>query len=146
MSTGVTGRGTTHRRPAHAPGAGTNSNVGVDGAYALSERWRLLAGIEVTRWSQGVRASPIVNRRFDNALMAGVMYDFSPEHVPWPDAKPLRLRAYAGRATECDVAKVVRLVCTSTQTRDETRVFAVELGRPFVERLNGWPFDVVGYV
>ena len=136
----------TPLRPAYEPGAGTNSTIGVYGAYALSERWRLLAGIEVTRWSQGVRASPIVTRRFDNALMAGVMYDFSPEHVPWPDAKPLRLRAYAGRATECDVAKVVRLVCTSTQTRDETRVFAVELGRPFVERLNGWPFDVVGYV
>ena len=143
---GVRPEEATPLRPAYEPGAGTNSRIGLYGAYALTERWRLLAGIDATRWSRGVRASPIVNRRIGTAVMAGLMYDFSPEHVPWPDAKPLRVRAYAGRATECDVAKVVRLVCTSTQTRDQTRVLALELGRPFIERLNGWPFDVVGYV
>jgi len=75
-----------------------------------------------------------------------LMYDFSPEHKPWPEKRPLLVRAFTGRATECDVAKVVRLVCTSLQTRDQTRVTSIEVGRPFIERLNGWPFDIVGYV
>jgi outer membrane protein len=38
------------------------------------------------------------------------------------------------------------LKCTSTNTVDRTRVSSIELGRPFVERLNGWPLDFVGYV
>lgn len=32
------------------------------------------------------------------------------------------------------------------QTRDQTRIVSVEIGRPFIERLNGWPLDFVGYV
>jgi MipA family protein len=41
---------------------------------------------------------------------------------------------------------VMRLSCTSTKTSDQTRVSAVEVGRPFIERLNGWPLDVIGYL
>jgi outer membrane protein len=74
------------------------------------------------------------------------MYDFSPQQKPWADSKPLLWRAYAGKGTECDVAKVVRLVCTSTNTQDNTRIYGVDVGRMFVERLNGWNFDVAGYV
>ena len=133
-------------RPAYRPGAGVNLQFGLYAAYALSERWRLLAGFSATRWPKGVRASPIVADYSERAVMLGLMYDFSPQHKPWPEKTPLLVRAYAGRATECDVAKVVRLVCTSTQTRDQTRVASVEIGRPFIERLNGWPFDIVGYV
>ena len=143
---GVRPEEATATRPAYAPGSGANLQLGLYGAYALTERWRLVAGLGTTHWSKGVRGSPIVDGRAQNAVVLGLMYDFSPGHQAWPEGRPLRVRAYAGRATECDVAKVVRLVCTSTQTRDETRVQAVELGRPFVERLNGWPFDVVGYV
>lgn len=136
----------TAMRPAYQPGAGVNLQLGLYGAYALSKRWRLLAGVSATRWPQGVRASPIVADRTQTALMLGLMYDFSPEHKPWPEAKPLLVRLAAGRATDCDVAKVVRLTCTSTQTRDQTRIASVEVGRHFIERLNGWPFDIVGYV
>lgn len=136
----------TAARPAYQPGAGVNMQFGLYGGYALSERWRLIAGISTTRWSQGVRTSPIVAARTETALTFGLMYDFSPEQKPWPEAKPLLVRLAAGQATDCDVGKVVRLACTSTQTRDQTRVLSVELGRPFIERLNGWPFDVVGYV
>lgn len=143
---GVRPQEATALRPAYRPGAGVNSQAGLYGAYALSERWRLLAGIGATRWSQGVRASPIVNRRFESSVVLGVMYDFSPGHAPWPQARPLLVRAYTGRATECDVAKVVRLACTSLQTQDQTRVAALEIGRPFIERLNGWPLDIAGYV
>ncbi len=38
------------------------------------------------------------------------------------------------------------LKCFSTNTVDQTRVTSLELGRPFVEGLNGWPLDFVGYV
>jgi outer membrane protein len=136
----------TAMRPAYEPGAGVNLQLGLYGAYALSNRWRLLAGVSATRWSQGVRASPIVTDRTQTALTLGLMYDFSPEHKPWPETRPLLVRLAAGQATDCDVAKVVRLACTSTQTRDQTRIASVEVGRPFIERLNGWPFDIVGYV
>jgi outer membrane protein len=50
-------------RPSHAPGAGINAEHGLFGAYRLSERWRLLDGISVTRWPDGVRESPIVHGR-----------------------------------------------------------------------------------
>jgi outer membrane protein len=133
-------------RPAYEPGAGVNVLLGLYGSYPLSERWRLLAGVSTTRWPKSVRASPTVADRNAHAVTLGLIYDFSPEHLPWPEKKPLLVRAYAGRATECDVAKVARLVCTSMQTRDQTRVASLEIGRPFVERLNGWPFDIVGYV
>src|SRR6185295_2996143 len=93
----------TAERPAYDPGAGANLQFGLYGAYPLSERWRLLAGVSATRWSKGVRGSPIVSDNGERALMLGLMYDFSPEHKPWPERKPLLVRAYAGRATECDV-------------------------------------------
>lgn len=143
---GVRANEATASRPAYEPGAGVNLQFSLYGAYALSERWRLLAGVSATRWPKGVRGSPVVEDRSERALMLGLMYDFSPDHKPWPEKKPLLVRAYAGRATECDVAKVVRLVCTSTQTRDQTRVASIEIGRPFIERLNGWPFDIAGFV
>lgn len=136
----------TAARPAYAPGGGANLQLGLHGAYALSERWRVLAGVSTTRWPQAVRASPIVAGGTETAFTLGLMYDFSPEHKPWPDAKPVIVKLSAGQATDCDVAKVVRLVCTSTQTRDQTRIFSAELGRPFIEGLNGWPLDFVGYV
>lgn len=136
----------TPQRRAYAPGAGTNLQLGLQGAVELSERWRLLAGISATRWPQSVRSSPIVDGRTEVALTLGLMYDFSPERKPWPDEKPLRVRLGAGKATDCDVAKTARLACTSTQTRDQTRVSMVEIGRPFIEGLHDWPLDFVGYV
>ena len=136
----------TATRPAYDPGSGVNLQLGLYGAYGLSERWRLLAGVSATRRPQGVRSSPVVDGRTETALMLGLMYDFSPEHKAWPEARPLRVRLATGRATDCDVAKVVRLACTSTQTRDQTRINAVEIGRPFIEALHGWPLDFVGYV
>jgi outer membrane protein len=136
----------TATRAAYRPGSGVNLEAGLYGTYALTERLRLLAGISATRWPQGVRASPIVADRTQTALTVGLMYDFSPDHKPWPEARPLLVRIGAGKASDCDVAKVVRLVCTSTQTRDQTRIGFVEIGKPFIERLNGWPLDIVGYV
>jgi outer membrane protein len=136
----------TALRPAYEPGSGNNLQLGLYGTYAITKGWRMLAGFSSTRWPSGVRGSPIVNGRTQNALMLGVLYDFAPDHEAWPDKRPLLVRVLAGRASDCDVAKIARLACTSTQTQDGTRIASVELGRPFIEGVRGWPLDLVGYV
>lgn len=137
---------TTPLRPAYAPGAGVNAQAGLYASYGLSERWRLLAGIGVTRWASGVRHSPIVDDRAQVSGTLGLMYDFSPEHEPWPEKKPLIVKLMHGKSTDCTLVKVALLTCTSTSSGDQTTVTGFEVGRPFVEGLNGWPLDFVGYV
>ena len=143
---GVRPEEATPQRPAYAPGAGVNAEAGLYATYALTERWRLLAGVTSTRWSHGVRESPIVQSRFDTQATVGLLYDFSPRHEPWPEAEPLRMRVLAGKGSDCGVWKIVRLVCTSTTTPDRTRIAAAEVGRPFIIGLNGWPLDFVGWL
>ncbi len=133
-------------RPAYQPGSGVNRQVGLYGTYSLTERWRLLLGIAATRWAKGVRNSPIVDDRVQLSTVLGLMYDFSPEHAIWPENKPLIVKVMYGKSTDCNLITTMRLACTSTTTSDQTRVSAVEVGRPFIERLNGWPLDFVGYV
>ena len=74
------------------------------------------------------------------------MYDFSPEHAIWPDNNPLIVKVMYGKSTDCNLISVMEFSCASTRTADQTRVSAIEVGRPFVERLNGWPLDFVGYL
>ena len=136
----------TLTRLAYEPGGGVNAELALSAAYRLSERWRLIGGVAATRWASGVRASPIVENRTQLAGHLGLAYDFSPEHDAWPEGRPLIVKLLYGKATDCDVAQVMLLKCTSTTTVDQTRVAGIELGRPFVERLNGWPLDFVGYV
>lgn len=132
-------------RPAHAPGAGVNTQLGLYSRYDLSARWRMLAGLSLTRWSGGVRASPIVDDRTQLSGFLGLAYDFSPESRPWGERTPLIVKAFAGRSTDCNLVPIMRLSCTSTDTVDRTRIWGAEIGRPFIERLNGWPLDFVGY-
>jgi outer membrane protein len=136
----------TTTRAAYDPGGGVNTELGLSAVYRLSERWRLTGGVSATRWASSVRASPIVENRTQLAGHLGLAYDFSPEHDAWPEGRPLIVKALYGKATDCDVAQVMLLKCTSTNTVDQTRVTGIELGRPFIERLNGWPLDFVGYV
>ena len=143
---GVRSSEATTTRAAYDPGSGVNAELGLSAVYRLSERWRLMGGVSATRWSSGVRASPIVENRTQLAGHLGLAYDFSPGHDAWPEGRPLIVKALYGKATDCDVAQVMLLKCSSTNTVDQTRVTGIELGRPFVERLNGWPLDFVGYV
>ena len=136
----------TATRPAYEPGSGVNAEFGLSAVYPLSERWRLIGGVSAKRWSSGVRASPIVENRTQLAGLLGLAYDFSPDHDAWPEGRPLIVKVLHGKSTDCDVAKVMLLRCFSTDTADQTRVTSIELGRPFIERLNGWPLDFVGYV
>ncbi|MDD5249545.1 MAG: MipA/OmpV family protein [Rhodocyclaceae bacterium] len=136
----------TAARPAYEPGSGINGELGLSAVYRLSERWRLLGGLSATRWSSGVRASPIVEDRTQLAAQLGLAYDFSPSHEAWPEGRPLIVKVLYGKSSDCDVAKVMLLKCFSTDTADQTRITSIELGRPFIERVNGWPLDFVGYV
>ena len=135
----------TTTRPAYEPGSGVNAEFGLFAAYRLSERWRLIGGVSAKRWSSGVSASPIVEDRKQLAGQLGLAYDFSPEHDAWPERRPLIVKMLHGNSTGCDVAKVMLLNCFSTNTIDQTRVTSIEVGRPFIEHLNGWPLDFVGY-
>lgn len=143
---GVRSSEATAARPAYEPGAGVNAELGMSAVYRLSERWRVIGGVSAKRWSSGVRASPIVEDRIQMSGLLGLAYDFSPEHDAFPDGRPLIVKVLHGTSTDCDVAKVMLLQCFSTDTVDQTRVTAIELGRPFIERLNGLPLDFVGYV
>lgn len=136
----------TAARPAYEPGRGVNAEIGLSAVYRISERWRLLGGISARRLSAGIRTSPIVQDRTQIAGLLGLAYDFSPDHDAWPEGRPLIVKGLYGKATDCDFAKVMLLKCFSTSTVDNTRITAIELGRPFIERLNGWPLDFVGYL
>jgi outer membrane protein len=136
----------TATRAAYSPGSGVNAELSLSAIYRLSERWRVIGGVAATRWASGVRNSPIVENRMQLAGQLGLAYDFSPKQDAWPEGRPVIVKVLSGKATDCDVAKIMLLRCFSTNTVDHTRIAAVELGRPFVERLNGWPLDFVGYV
>ncbi len=133
-------------RPAYRPGSGVNTRIGLDARYDLSERWRLLAGVAATRWASGVRTSPIVDNRLQISGFLGVAYDFEKEQKVWEEHLPLIVRVLDGHETDCNLLPVMRLSCTSTSSTNGTKVSAIELGRPFIERLKGWPLDFVGYV
>ncbi len=136
----------TASRPAYNPGSGINTEFGLSAVYKVSARWKLLGGLSVKRLSLGIRSSSIVEDRPQLAGLLGVAYDFSPDHDAWPDGRPLIVKGSYGKSTNCDFAKVMLLKCFSTTTTDNTRIAALELGRPFIERLNGLPLDFVGYL
>src|ERR1700682_888884 len=93
-------------RPQYSAGAGIAPEIGLYGAYSLSERWRVLAGYTISRWPASVAGSPIVEQRYMRQLTVGLMYDLSPEHEAWPEKRPLIVRAYNGDSTDCHVLVV----------------------------------------
>jgi outer membrane protein len=125
---------------------GVAPEIGLYAAYNLSERMRLLAGYTITRWPGAVSQSPVVDTRTTKQLTLGLMYDLSPDHEAWPSRRPFIVRAYNGDSTDCNVAHVAMLRCASTHTKDRTGVAGFDVGRPFIDRLNGWPIDLAGFV
>jgi outer membrane protein len=143
---GVRDAEATPDRPAYSPGSGVNAQGGLYASYDLSARWRLLAGVYATHWSSGVRHSPIVDDRLQLGGSLGLMYDFTPDHEAWPDRRPFVAKVFTGKSTDCNLAPTIALACRSTNTEDGTSLTGIEVGRPFVERLEGWPVDFVGYL
>ncbi len=133
-------------RPAYVAGSGLNLELAVYASYPLSKNWQLLGGISATQWAGSVRSSPIVENRLQTAATLGLLYDHSPQAEAGSASRPLWVKVYTGKASECDVLQVVLLRCTSTNTPEGTRVASVEVGRTLIERLYGWNVDIAGYV
>jgi outer membrane protein len=133
-------------RPAYVAGSGLNLELALYATYPLSRHWQLLGGVSATQWAGSVRASPIVENRLQAAATLGLLYEHSPQADAWSESRPLWVKLYYGKASECDVAQIVQLACTSTSTPEDTRVASIELGRTLIERLNGWNMDIAGYV
>ena len=129
-------------RPGYEPGAGGEAQFDLYAIYRVTGAWYAVGGLTLTRRSSGVRKSPIVEDRVQPGAFAGVMYDFSPQTRQWPEGRPAIARVFYGPSSECDMLQIVRLNCTKTHTQDQTSVAGYEIGRPLVQRLNGWPLDV----
>ena len=130
-------------RPAYAPGAGGEAQLDLYAIYRLTRAWYAVGGLTLTRRPSSVRSSPIVEGdRVQAGAFAGVMYDFSPQTRQWPEGRPTIARVFYGASSDCDMLQIMRLACTSTHTQDTTSVAGYEIGRPLVQRLNGWPLDV----
>ncbi|MDR3395214.1 MAG: MipA/OmpV family protein, partial [Parasulfuritortus sp.] len=136
-------------RPAYAPGAGIDTSLALYGSYDLSERWRLLGGVSVTRLSGGVRASPIVQQGVYPAVFVGAAYDFGSREKAWEGtSSPTYVKVLQGAAAAdgCHLIRIMTLQCASIDNVHPTSVTGVQIGKPFIEQLNGWPLDFVGYV
>jgi outer membrane protein len=133
-------------RPAYLPGSGVDYTLGLFAYYEMSLRWRLLGGVGVTWLDGGVRRSPLVDDKVAPNAMIGAAYDFG-SHKPYSaPGLPVHMKIHGGRATECNFLPAATFRCGSTRTRDDTRIGGVDVGRPLVERVNGWPLDFVAYL
>ncbi|MGZ3181309.1 MAG: MipA/OmpV family protein [Telluria sp.] len=143
---GVRPEEATPARPAYVAGAGTDWSLNLYSYYDLTERWRALGGIGFTHHSDQVRNSPVVDDKAQPSLNFGVAYDFG-NHEPYSaPATPLRMRLFAGRATECNFLPAVTLRCGSLRSQDDTRLYGFDIGRPLVEQVHGWPLDFAAAV
>jgi outer membrane protein len=143
---GVRDAEATAARPAYEAHGGIAPELGVFGAYRLSAGWRLLASATLARLPDTVAGSPIVKHRTLRTVTLGALYDFSSDYQESSVSRPLIARAFYGASSDCDVMKIATLRCTTTHTQDQTDVAGFELGRPFIQRLNGWPVDLAGFV
>ena len=139
----------TADRPAYAPGAGVNSQIGLYASYDLSQRWRLLAGASATYLGNSIKDSPIVQKRVLPALYIGAAYDFGGHKREWAEENsPTYVKVLYGKATEpsCHLAKIITARCFSTASVNPTSISGIQLGKPFINQVNGWPLDLAGYV
>ena len=136
-------------RPAYAPGAGVNSQIGLYGSYDVSTRWRLLGGVSATYLGGSVKDSPIVQKRVLPAVYIGAAYDFGGHKREWAEENsPTYFKALYGKAAEpsCHLAKIITARCASTDKVNPTSITGIQVGKPFINQLNGWPLDFAGYV
>jgi outer membrane protein len=136
-------------RPAYAPGAGVNTQIGLYASYDVSERWRLLGGVAATYLGRSVTDSPIIQKRVLPALYLGAAYDFGGHTREWAEeGTPTYFKALYGKAAEpsCHLAKIITARCFSTASTNATSISGIQVGRPFINKLNGWPLDFAGYV
>jgi outer membrane protein len=146
---GVRAGEATPERPAYAPGTGLNTSLGLFGSYDLTQRWRLLAGVSATVLDRKIKDSPIVQKRVLPGAYLGVAYDFGNHQREWAqDSSPTWFKLLYGKSTDdgCHLIKVLTAQCLSTATVNPTSISAIQIGKPFLENVNGWPVDIAGYV
>ena len=139
----------TASRAAYAPGAGVNTKIGLYASYDVSERWRLLGGLSATYLSDSAKNSPIIQKRVLPALYLGAAYDFGGHKREWAEENtPTYFKALYGQAAEpsCHLAKIITARCFSTASTNPTSISGIQVGKPFITQLNGWPLDFAGYV
>ena len=135
-------------RAAYAPGAGLNTSFGLFGSYDYSQRWRLLAGVSATLLDRKIKDSPIVQKRLLPGVYVGAAYDFGGHQREWAqDNSPTWFKLLYGRATEdgCHLLKIATAQCLTTAKVNPTSISAIQIGKPFLHNVNGWPLDFVGY-
>ena len=137
-------------RPAYTPGAGFQAQVGLFATRDMTQRWRLLTGVSATVLGTTVKDSPIVQKRVLPAVYVGAIYDFGAPQRPAAASAttPTYVKVLYGKATEdgCHLARIITARCLSTAKVNATSIVGIQVGKPFVEKLNGWPLDFVGYV
>lgn len=136
-------------RAAYAPGAGINTTLGLYGSYELTQRWRLLAGVSATLLDSKIKDSPIVQKSVLPGMYVGATYDFGSQRTAGDaTASPTWVKALYGQATEdgCHLLKIATAQCLSTASVNATSISGIQLGKTFLENVNGWPVDYVGYV
>lgn len=145
---GVQSSEATPGRPAYAPGAGVNTTLGLYGSYDVSQRWRLLAGVSATLLDRKIKDSPIVKSGLMPSVYVGAAYDFGRHEREWRrESSPTWFKVLYGKSTDdgCHLLKIVTAQCLSTASVNSTSITGIQVGKPFLEKVNGWPLDFVGY-
>ena len=138
----------TPGRAAYSPGAGLNTTLGLFGSYDVTQRWRLLGGVSATMLDRKIKDSPIVQKRVLPGVYVGAAYDFGGPQREWAQAdSPTYFKLLYGKATDdgCHLIKILTAQCLSTASINPTSITAIQVGKPFLQNLNGWPVDIAGY-
>lgn len=139
----------TATRPAYDAGAGVNATLGLFASYDLSTGWRLLGGVQRTFFSDEIRRSPIVRDAAQNSVYLGAAYDFGAyKHAGADEKTDTYIKVLYGRAVadQCILVKVLTFTCVQLDKTTPTSIAGVQIGKPFIKGLKGWPLDFVGYV
>jgi len=143
---GVRPEEATPTRSAYTARAGIAPEIGFYGAYGLTERWSLVLGYAVSRLPSSITDSPVVQGKTQWQATLGIAYNLTPERKEWVESSPLIVRGYYGASSDCNVGHVIQLQCASIHTKDKTGLAGVEIGRPLLERVNGYPLDIAGFL
>ena len=137
---------TTTAFPATTPAPASTSSSACFQRTACSDSWQLIAGAGLTHWSSGVRASPVVGDGTQFNASVGLLYTFKPEQPNEWDRRPLIARFGYGQSTDCDLAPIVEWRCFNVNQQDDTSIVLFDVGQVLVQRINGWPLDLAGFI
>ena len=83
------------------------------------------------------------------AIYIGAAYDFGGHKREWAEENsPTYFKLLYGKSTEdsCHLARIITARCFSTANANSTSISGIQVGKPFIQNVNGWPLDFAGYV